>query len=55
MTEGKYAIFVWPAYAISALAFAWMLLDSLLSARRWKRKVAALERDRERGDQEGSP
>jgi heme exporter protein D len=47
MTEGKYAIFTWPAYAVSALVFAWMLLDSLLSARRWKRQAEALERDRE--------
>jgi heme exporter protein D len=48
MTDGKYAMFIWPAYAVSALAFAWMLLDSLLSARRWKRKAEALEKERRR-------
>jgi heme exporter protein D len=48
MTEAKYAIFIWPAYGLSALAFAWMALDSLLSARRWKRKVEALEQERRR-------
>ena len=45
MGPDKYAIFVWPAYAVSALGFAWMVLDTLLRARAWRRKVEALEKD----------
>lgn len=33
---GKYAIYLWPAFAVSAAAFAWMITDSLLTARRWR-------------------
>ncbi len=33
---GKYAAFVWPAYAITAVVLGGMILDSLLRARRWK-------------------
>jgi heme exporter protein D len=42
---GKYAVFIWPAYAVSVLAFAWMILDTVLKARRWRRRVEKLERD----------
>jgi len=38
---GRYAAFVWPAYALSALALLWMLADSLLRARRWRREAEA--------------
>ena len=41
---GKYAAFVWPAYALSAIALLGLLADSLLRARRWKREA---ERPRE--------
>jgi heme exporter protein D len=44
---GRYAVYIWPAYAISVLAFAWMLLDTLLKARRWRRRTRDLERRRE--------
>ena len=33
---GKYAVFVWPAYAVSAVVIAAMIADSLARARRWK-------------------
>jgi len=36
---GKYAPYVWPAYAVVAVVFAWMVADSLARARRWKRKA----------------
>ena len=36
---GKYAVFVWPAYAVSAVVIAGMIVDSLARARRWKRLV----------------
>jgi heme exporter protein D len=48
MSGDKYAVFVWPAYAVSAIAFAWMILDSLLRARRWRREAEALEQERRR-------
>jgi heme exporter protein D len=41
---GRYAVFVWPAYAISALVLVALVVDSLLRARRWKREA---ERPRE--------
>ena len=40
---GKYALFVWPAYGITALVFALLVVDSLLRARRWRRAVQAAE------------
>jgi heme exporter protein D len=43
---GKYAAFVWPAFAVTALAFAWMIADSLARARRWKREAEARGGDR---------
>lgn len=45
-SAGKYAAFVWPAYAAAALGFAWMIADTLLRSRRWRRKAEALERAR---------
>ena len=45
---GKYAAFVWPVYAISALVLAWMLLDSLARARRWRREAERLSADKDR-------
>jgi heme exporter protein D len=42
----KYAPYVWPAYAATVLAFAWMVLDTLIRARRWRRKAERLEDER---------
>lgn len=33
---GKYAVYVWPAFALTAAVFAWMIVDSLSAARRWR-------------------
>lgn len=44
--DAHYAAFVLPAYALSAIGLGWMILDSLLRARRWKRAVETLEGDR---------
>jgi len=41
---GKYAVFVWPVYAISAAVLTWMVADSLARARRWRREVERLSR-----------
>jgi heme exporter protein D len=43
MFADKYAAFIWPAYGVSALGFVWMIVDSLLRARRWRRAAEALE------------
>jgi heme exporter protein D len=48
LSTGKYAAYIWPAYAVSALGFAWMILDTLTRARRWKRKADGLEDEAER-------
>ena len=44
LEAGKYALYVWPAYALSALALVWMLLDTLVRARRWKARADARKR-----------
>jgi len=41
----KYAVFVWPAYGVSALVFAWMVIDTLLRSARWRRQAERLEQD----------
>ena len=43
MSPDKYAIYVWPAVAITAVVVAWMIADSFLRARRWKLKVDELQ------------
>jgi heme exporter protein D len=40
---GKYAVFVWPAYGLTALVIAAMVADSLARARRWRRTVERRE------------
>ena len=41
----KYALFIWPAYAVSALAFIWMVADTLLRARAWRRRAERLDKE----------
>lgn len=45
LDAGKYALFVWPAFAVTAAVFAGMIVDSLARARRWRRDVERLEKD----------
>jgi len=45
---GKYAIYIWPAFGISALVVGWMIIDSLARARRWKKRAAELQAAREK-------
>jgi heme exporter protein D len=40
---GKYAIYILPAYAISAVVIAAAIAETLLRTRRWKREVERLE------------
>ena len=39
---GKYAAFIWPAYAITAAMFAVLIAASLNHARRWRARAEAL-------------
>jgi heme exporter protein D len=39
---GKYAGFIWPAYAITAAMFIVMIAASLNHARRWRARAEAL-------------
>jgi heme exporter protein D len=41
---GRYAAYVWPAFALTALVFAAMIAGSLLHARRWRRRAEGRER-----------
>lgn len=43
---GKYAAFVWPAWAISALVLGALAARALLTARRWSAELKRLEADR---------
>ncbi len=38
---GRYAVFIWPAYGITALTLLALLADSLLRARRWRKAAEA--------------
>jgi heme exporter protein D len=41
---GKYAVYIWPAYIITALVFAGLIAGSLRHAAHWKRRAQALGR-----------
>ena len=43
---GKYAAYVWPAWAISALVLGALAARALLAARRWSSELKRLEADR---------
>lgn len=43
LDTGKYAAFVWPAFAITAVVFAGMIAASLAHARRWRRRAEELD------------
>jgi heme exporter protein D len=47
LDAGKYALFVWPAYAATGLVLAAMALDSLGRAWRWRREVRKREAEQE--------
>lgn len=40
---GKYAVFVWTAYGLSAGVFAVLTVSSILHARRWKARFESLD------------
>jgi heme exporter protein D len=41
----KYAAFVWPAYGVTAVVFAWMVLDTLVRSVRWRRRAERHENE----------
>jgi heme exporter protein D len=43
---GKYAVYVWPAWGISAVVLAALAARALIAARRWKAELARLEADK---------
>ncbi len=43
---GKYAAFILPAYAVTAMGFIGMIAVTLLRARRWRREAERLEKAR---------
>lgn len=47
---GRYAAFVWPAYAVSVVGFAWMIVDTAARALRARRAVERLEAARRARD-----
>jgi len=40
---GKYAIYVWPAFAATFVVLGYMVVDSLLRARKWKVEAERLQ------------
>jgi len=43
LDAGRYAAYVWPAFAVSAAVIAGMVADTLLRARHWRREAQRLE------------
>ncbi len=41
---GRYAAYIIPAYGVTLAGFAWMIVDTLARARRWRRKADNLEK-----------
>jgi heme exporter protein CcmD len=48
LAAGRYGGFIWPAYGFSVLVFAWMILDTLRRASRFRRQ--AEDRQKRRGE-----
>lgn len=44
LSAGKYAAYIWPAYAVTVVGFLWMVGDTLARARAWRRKADHLEK-----------
>lgn len=52
---GKYAVFVWPAYAVTAAAFLVLIGDTLARARRWRRRAERLQDELDAAPSEKGP
>jgi heme exporter protein D len=44
---GKYAVYIWPAYGALVLVVGWMVIDSVLSARRWRLEAGRLQAEKD--------
>ena len=44
LDAGRYALFVWPAFGLTAAVFIGMIAEALASARRWRRQAEAQDR-----------
>ncbi|NEX95079.1 heme exporter protein CcmD [Caulobacter sp. 17J65-9] len=42
---GRYGLFVWPSYAISAGVLIYLVVSTLLRARKWKAEVERREQE----------
>ena len=40
---GKYAVYIWPAFAISVLVLGGLVADTLMRARKWRQETERLE------------
>jgi heme exporter protein D len=47
LSAGRYAAYVWPAYAVTLVGFVWMILDTVSRSRAWRRKADRLEKTRD--------
>ena len=45
LDAGRYAVFLWPAYGLSAVVLAGLAIDSLARARRWRRAAEGERKD----------
>ena len=52
---GKYALYVWPAYGISAVVVGLMTLDTLLRARKWRLEVKRREEQLSKAQENNKP
>jgi heme exporter protein D len=50
---GKYAIYVWLAFALSVAAFVWMIADSVMGARHWKAQAQRRQAELDGRDADG--
>lgn len=44
LETGKYAAYIWPAYAITVLVFLVLIVGSLAHARHWRDKAQGKDR-----------
>jgi heme exporter protein D len=44
LSTGKYAAYIWPAYAITALVFLVLIAGALSYARRWRKRAEQASR-----------
>ena len=44
LDAGKYALYLWPAYGLSGVVIAGLVIESLARAARWRRAAETQER-----------